>query len=120
MFPKLSLLATSLMVTLAVANYPAPPPGTQNLCCSFVATNTNPVMQIIAGLIPADISSAPNLLAVDCTVIDVFGDDWYDSAHVVSILPANVILCSSNVAVNCQAFNQIGGIISDGCIPISF
>lgn len=94
MFPKLSLLATSLMVvsclvqrgtaatadimlqTLAVANYPPPPSGTTNQCCKTVGTNTNPVISAVAALIGVDISDIVGDLSVGCTVITVLGNTW--------------------------------------------
>ncbi|KAJ7205407.1 hypothetical protein GGX14DRAFT_568745 [Mycena pura] len=123
MFPKLSssLLATSLMVPLAVANYPAPPPGTVNLCCTYVTSNTDSLMQSIASLYDVNLFGVPNNIGFDCTPINILGNQWYDSAHPVAVLPADDILCSSNTAVNCDLFPlDPRGLFYGGCVPISF
>ncbi|KAJ7205399.1 hypothetical protein GGX14DRAFT_397541 [Mycena pura] len=105
MFPKLSLLATSLMVytqTLAVANYPAPPPNTANQCCAFVSTSSNIVISTLATLLGASLTGVLNNIGFGCTAINILSNE-----------------CSAT-AVNCDS-TQIGtgGLINIGCIPIT-
>ncbi|KAJ7205400.1 hypothetical protein GGX14DRAFT_397542 [Mycena pura] len=122
MFSKLSILATSLMVTLAVANYPAPPTGTTNQCCSYVATSIlDAIVVAIAPLIGVNPLTLLSNIGVGCTNINILSNQWYDSAHPVAVLPADDILCSSNTAVNCQTVQQGSPpLISSGCVPITF
>ncbi|KAJ7208561.1 fungal hydrophobin [Mycena pura] len=105
MFSKLSLVVASLLVTLAAANYPAPPPGTADQCCETVGDKSNPIVQTFAALAGVDLSGVlSNLeIGVDCSPITVLGN-----------------VCSST-AVNCPA-NQPGSpaLININCIPITF
>ncbi|KAJ7227014.1 hypothetical protein GGX14DRAFT_627832 [Mycena pura] len=102
MLSKLSLLATSLLVTVAVANYPPAPPGTINQCCATVGSKSNPVIAELAALLGVDISGILSNLGVGCTPITVLGNTC------------------SNTAVNCNA-DQLGhGLINIGCVPITF
>ncbi|KAJ7214962.1 hydrophobin-3 [Mycena pura] len=101
MFSKLSLLATSLLVTLAVANYPPPPAGTANQCCGTVANNKNPVVTAVAAAVGVDLSGILGNIGVNCNPITVLGNTC------------------SQTAVNCNA-NQLGkGLINVGCVPIT-
>ncbi|KAJ7195692.1 fungal hydrophobin [Mycena pura] len=107
MFPKLPLLATALLATLAVAapggSPPPPPPappGTQNVCCTTVGTNKNPVISAVAALLGLDISDVLGDIGIGCTLLSVLGNTC------------------SNTAVNCDA-TQLGGLINIGCVPIT-
>ncbi|KAJ7205406.1 hypothetical protein GGX14DRAFT_568744 [Mycena pura] len=123
MFPKLSLLVTSLMVALAVAKYPPAPLGTVNLCCSIVATSSNVIISTLANLFGVSLSGlgVTGNIGFNCCPINDLGNQWYDSAHPVAVLPADDLLCSSNTAVNCDASPlDPRGLFYGGCVPISF
>ncbi|KAJ7198120.1 hypothetical protein GGX14DRAFT_573676 [Mycena pura] len=92
-------------VTIRVTpNAPSPPPpGTTDLCCSTVGTNSNPTISALAKLLGVDISDVLGNIGVGCTVLTDLGNT-----------------CSTgNTAVNCDS-NPLGdGLIDVGCVPIT-
>ncbi|KAJ7195695.1 fungal hydrophobin [Mycena pura] len=104
MFPKVAVFATALLATLAVAapggSPPPAAPGTTNVCCTSVLTQSDPLTTLLTGLLGINLDGILGSVGLGCTLLSVLGNTC------------------SNTAVNCQS-TQVGGLINIGCIPIT-
>ncbi|KAJ7195694.1 fungal hydrophobin [Mycena pura] len=102
MFPKVAVFATALLATLAVAapNPPPAAPGTTNVCCTSVLTQSDPLTGLLTSLLGLNLEGILGSIGLGCTLLSVLGNTC------------------SNTAVNCQS-TQVGGLINIGCIPIT-
>ncbi|KAJ7208584.1 hypothetical protein GGX14DRAFT_566800 [Mycena pura] len=84
MFTKVSLLVTSLLVTLAVADYPPPQPGSIDMCCDTVGGINDPAVVQTAVGAGIEILDFPGPYGIGCDAIVIFSDPWYGSADAVA------------------------------------
>ncbi|KAJ7469634.1 POH2 hydrophobin [Mycena latifolia] len=108
MFSKLSILATSVLITLAAAipnGTPPPPvtPPTSNQCCSSVqSSSSDSAVAAVAALLGLDLSGLAVPIGLGCSPITVIGDNC------------------GGTEVTCDApEKEWGGLIAINCIPIT-
>ncbi|KAJ7898587.1 fungal hydrophobin [Mycena olivaceomarginata] len=107
MFSKLSLVAASVLITLAAAipgGTPPPPvtPPTSPQCCTSVESSTSSAVSAVAALLGLDLTGINVPIGLGCSPITVVGNN-----------------CGSTT-VNCDApEEEWGGLIAINCLPIT-
>ncbi|KAJ7746174.1 hydrophobin 2 [Mycena maculata] len=105
MFPKLSLVVTSVLITLAAASpWTTPPvtPPTSNQCCTSVEPASSGAASLVAALLGLDLSGLLVDVGLSCSPITVLGNNC------------------GGTTVTCDAPDEEwGGLISINCIPIT-
>ncbi|KAK7018330.1 hydrophobin 2 [Favolaschia claudopus] len=107
MFSKLSVVATTVLITLAAAKpwgTPPPPvtPPTFNQCCASVVDSTDAAASGVAALLGLDLTGLNVPIGLSCSPITVIGNN-----------------CGST-EVTCDApEKEWGGLIAINCIPIT-
>ncbi|KAJ7364713.1 fungal hydrophobin [Mycena albidolilacea] len=105
MFPKLSLVVTSVLVTLAAAsptNTPPVTPPSSPQCCSSVQSSSSNVVSVLAALLGLDLSGLNVPIGLSCSPITVIGNNC------------------GGTTVNCDApQKEWGGLIAINCLPIT-
>ncbi|KAJ7898566.1 fungal hydrophobin [Mycena olivaceomarginata] len=105
MFPKLSLVVTSVLVTLAAASPTNTPPVTalsSPQCCSSVQSSSSNVVTALAALLGLDLSGLNVPIGLSCSPITVIGNNC------------------GGTTVNCDApEKEWGGLIAINCLPIT-
>ncbi|KAJ7469673.1 hydrophobin [Mycena latifolia] len=107
MFSKLSILATSVLITLAAAipnGTPPPPvtPPTSNQCCASVQSASSSDASLVAAVLGLDLSGILVDVGLSCSPITVIGNNC------------------GGTTVTCDApEEEWGGLIAINCIPIT-
>ncbi|KAJ7469627.1 hypothetical protein FB451DRAFT_1400455 [Mycena latifolia] len=105
MFSKLSILATSVLITLAAAApWDTPPvtPPTSNQCCSSVQSSSNSAVSAVAALLGLDLSGLNVPIGLGCSPITVIGNNC------------------GGTTVTCDApEKEWGTLIAINCLPIT-
>ncbi|KAJ6489873.1 hydrophobin [Mycena sanguinolenta] len=107
MFSKLSLVAVSVLITLAAAipnGTPPPPvtPPTSNQCCASVVPASNGAASLVAAILGLDLSGILVDVGLSCSPITVLGNNC------------------GGTTVTCDApEKEWGGLIAINCIPIT-
>ncbi|KAJ7143037.1 hypothetical protein C8R44DRAFT_866284 [Mycena epipterygia] len=105
MFSKLSIVATSALITLAAAiPWTTPPvtPPTSPQCCSSVQSSSSSSVSAVAALLGLDLSGLNIPVGLDCSHITVVGNNC------------------GGITVNCDApEEEWGSLIAINCIPIT-
>ncbi|KAJ7176353.1 POH2 hydrophobin [Mycena crocata] len=105
MFPKLSILATSALLTLAAAiptNTPPVTPPASPQCCSSVVSSTSSVVSVLGALLGLDLSGLNVPIGLSCSPITVIGNNC------------------GGTTVTCDApEKEWGGLIAINCLPIT-
>ncbi|KAJ7364717.1 fungal hydrophobin [Mycena albidolilacea] len=105
MFPKLSLVVTSVLVTLAAAsptNTPPVTPPSSPQCCSSVQSSSSNVVSALAALLGLDLAGLNVPIGLSCSPITVIGNNC------------------GGTTVNCDApEKEWGGLIAINCLPIT-
>ncbi|KAK7046791.1 hydrophobin 2 [Favolaschia claudopus] len=106
MFPKLSIVVASVLITLAAAipNSPPPPVTTPSSpqCCDSVVPSTSAAASAVAALVGLDLTGLNVPVGLSCSPITVVGNN-----------------CGSTT-VTCDAPDkEWGGLIAINCIPIT-
>ncbi|KAJ6453956.1 hydrophobin 2 [Mycena sanguinolenta] len=107
MFSKLTLVAASVLITLAAAipnGTPPPPvtPPTSNQCCASVVPASSSAASLVAAVLGLDLSGILVDVGLSCSPITVLGNNC------------------GGTTVTCDApENEWGGLIAINCIPIT-
>ncbi|KAJ7364721.1 fungal hydrophobin [Mycena albidolilacea] len=107
MFSKLSVVAVSVLITLAAAipnGAPPPPvtPPTSPQCCTSVVSSLSGAASAVAALVGLDLTGLDVPIGLSCSPITVVGNN-----------------CGSTT-VNCDApEKEWGGLIAINCLPIT-
>ncbi|KAF7360974.1 Hydrophobin 2 [Mycena sanguinolenta] len=106
MFSKLSVVAVSVLVTLAAAmpgGYTPPvTTPTSNQCCSSVQSSSSNVVSAVAGLLGLDLSGLNVPIGLGCSPITVLGNNC------------------GGTQVTCESpEKEWGSLIAINCIPIT-
>ncbi|KAJ7659025.1 fungal hydrophobin [Mycena polygramma] len=104
MFSKLSLVATSLLITLAAAIPTAVPVThpTSNQCCQSVVDSSSTAAGKVLGLLGIDLGEITIPVGLDCSPITVLGNDC------------------GGITTRCDAPEiEWAGLIAINCIPIT-
>ncbi|KAJ6518248.1 hydrophobin 2 [Mycena vitilis] len=107
MFTKLSVVAVSVLITLAAAmpgGTPPPPvtPPTSPQCCNSIESVTSSAVSAVAALLGLDLTGLDVPIGLSCSPITVIGNN-----------------CGSTT-VNCDApETEWGGLIAINCLPIT-
>ncbi|KAJ7128330.1 hypothetical protein C8R44DRAFT_873058 [Mycena epipterygia] len=105
MFSKLSIVATSVLITLAAAMPWTTPPvtsPTSSQCCSSVQSSSSSSVAAVAALLGLDLSGLNVPVGLGCSPITVIGNNC------------------GGTTVNCDAPEQEWGtLIAINCIPIT-
>ncbi|KAJ7128650.1 hypothetical protein C8R44DRAFT_851006 [Mycena epipterygia] len=105
MFSKLSIVATSVLITLAAAiPWTTPPvtPPTSNQCCSSVQSSSSSSVSGVAALLGLDLSGLDVPVGLGCSPITVIGNNC------------------GGTSVTCDAPQEAwGSLIAINCIPIT-
>ncbi|KAJ7128633.1 hypothetical protein C8R44DRAFT_732958 [Mycena epipterygia] len=105
MFSKLSIVATSVLITLAAAiPWTTPPvkPPTSNQCCSSVQSSSSSSVSAVAALLGLDLSGLDVPVGLGCSPITVIGNNC------------------GGTSVTCDAPQEAwGSLIAINCIPIT-
>ncbi|KAJ7732933.1 hydrophobin 2 [Mycena maculata] len=106
MFPKLSVVATSVLITLAAAipNNTPPPvtPPTSNQCCASVVPASSSAASLVAAIVGLDLSGLLVDVGLSCSPITVLGNNC------------------GGTTVTCDApEEEWGSLIAINCIPIT-
>ncbi|KAJ7234499.1 hypothetical protein B0H12DRAFT_1239023 [Mycena haematopus] len=105
MFSKLSVVAVSVLITLAAAiPWTTPPvtPPTSNQCCSSVQSSSSSSVSTVASLLGLDLSDLDVPIGLSCSPITVIGNNC------------------GGTSVTCDAPEAAwGGLIAINCIPIT-
>ncbi|KAJ7128583.1 hypothetical protein C8R44DRAFT_979230 [Mycena epipterygia] len=105
MFSKLSIVATSVLITLAAAiPWTTPPvtPPTSNQCCTSVQSSSSTSVSSVAALLGLDLSGLNVPVGLGCSPITVIGNNC------------------GGTTVTCDAPEQAwGSLIAINCIPIT-
>ncbi|KAF7326462.1 Hydrophobin 2 [Mycena sanguinolenta] len=105
MFSKLSVVAVSVLVTLAAAIPNTTPPvttPTSNQCCASVQSSSSNVVSALAALLGLDLSGLNVPIGLSCSPITVLGNNC------------------GGTEVTCDApEKEWGGLIAINCIPIT-
>ncbi|KAJ7445523.1 hydrophobin, partial [Mycena galericulata] len=78
MFSKLSVVATSLLFTLAAATpWTTPPvtPPTSNQCCNSVVSSSSSAASAVAALLGLDLAGLDVPVGLSCSPITVIGNN---------------------------------------------
>ncbi|KAJ7113215.1 hypothetical protein C8R44DRAFT_882220 [Mycena epipterygia] len=105
MFSKLSLIATSVLITLAAASpWTTPPvtPPTSPQCCSSVQLSSSSEASDVADLLGLDLSGLLVFVGLSCTPITVIGINCGGTS----------VICDAPDA-------EWGGLIAINCLPIT-
>ncbi|KAJ7501510.1 hydrophobin 2 [Mycena galericulata] len=106
MFSKLSLVATSVLITLAAATpWTTPPPvtpPTSDQCCDSVASSSSAPASAVAALLGLDLTGLDVPVGLSCSAITVVGNNC------------------RGTTVTCDApEEEWNGLIAINCIPIT-
>ncbi|KAJ7128647.1 hypothetical protein C8R44DRAFT_851004 [Mycena epipterygia] len=105
MFSKLSIVATSVLITLAAAiPWTTPPvtPPTSNQCCSSVQSSSSSAVAAVAAGLGLDLSGLNVPVGLGCSPITVIGNNC------------------GGTTVTCDAPQEAwGSLIAINCIPIT-
>ncbi|KAJ7454213.1 fungal hydrophobin [Mycena latifolia] len=105
MFSKLSVIATSVLITLAAARpWDTPPvtPPTSNQCCNSVQSSSSSSVAAVAALLGLDLSGLDVPVGLGCSPITLVGNNC------------------GGTTVTCDAPEQEwGSLIAINCIPIT-
>ncbi|KAJ7457537.1 hydrophobin 2 [Mycena galericulata] len=106
MFSKLSLVATSVLITLAAATpWTTPPPvtpPTSDQCCDSVASSSSAPASAVAALLGLDLTGLDVPVGLSCSAITVVGNNC------------------GGTTVTCDApEEEWNGLIAINCIPIT-
>ncbi|KAJ7128482.1 hypothetical protein C8R44DRAFT_873198 [Mycena epipterygia] len=105
MFSKLSIIATSVLITLAAAMPWTTPPvttPTSSQCCSSVQSSSSSSVSAVAALLGLDLSGLNVPVGLGCSPITVIGNNC------------------GGTSVTCDAPEQAwGSLIAINCIPIT-
>ncbi|KAJ7469691.1 hypothetical protein FB451DRAFT_1368617 [Mycena latifolia] len=104
MFPKLSIVVTSALITLAAAipNTPPVTPPTSNQCCSSVQSSSSSAVAAVAALLGLNLSGLNVPIGLGCSPITVIGNNC------------------GGTEVTCDApEKEFGSLIAINCIPIT-
>ncbi|KAJ7128502.1 hypothetical protein C8R44DRAFT_873219 [Mycena epipterygia] len=105
MFSKLSIIATSVLITLAAAMPWTTPPvttPTSSQCCSSVQSSSSSSVAAVAALLGLDLSGLDVPVGLGCSPITVIGNNC------------------GGTSVTCDAPEQAwGSLIAINCIPIT-
>ncbi|KAF7326468.1 Hydrophobin 2 [Mycena sanguinolenta] len=106
MFSKLSVVAVSVLVTLAAAmpggTKPPVTTPTSNQCCSSVESSSSNAVGLVAALLGLDLSGLDVPIGLSCSPITVLGNNC------------------GGTEVTCDApEKEWGGLIAINCIPIT-
>ncbi|KAJ7128504.1 hypothetical protein C8R44DRAFT_732851 [Mycena epipterygia] len=105
MFSKLSIVATSVLITLAAAMPWTTPPvttPTSSQCCSSVQSSSSSSVSAVAALLGLDLSGLDVPVGLGCSPITVIGNNC------------------GGTSVTCDAPEQAwGSLIAINCIPIT-
>ncbi|KAJ7128489.1 hypothetical protein C8R44DRAFT_732832 [Mycena epipterygia] len=105
MFSKLSIIATSVLITLAAAMPWTTPPvttPTSSQCCSSVQSSSSSSVSAVAALLGLDLSGLDVPVGLGCSPITVIGNNC------------------GGTSVTCDAPEQAwGSLIAINCIPIT-
>ncbi|KAJ7457557.1 hydrophobin 2 [Mycena galericulata] len=105
MFSKLSVVATSVLITLAAATpWTTPPvtPPTSNQCCNSVESSSSSVVSTVAALLGLDLSGLDVPIGLSCSPITVLGNN-----------------CGGTTVVCDSPDQEWGGLIAINCLPIT-
>ncbi|KAK7018318.1 hydrophobin 2 [Favolaschia claudopus] len=102
MFPKLSLLATAALLTLATATTPPVTPPTSNQCCTSVLDSGSAAVSAVAALVGLDLNGLNVPVGLGCSPITVIGNN-----------------CGSTTVVCDAPEKQWGSLIAINCLPIT-
>ncbi|RDX51667.1 fungal hydrophobin [Lentinus brumalis] len=106
MFAKLAIYTTAVFSVLAVATPVARDTGSCSTgsiqCCDSVSKASDPTTSVLLGLLGVVVQGVDVLVGLTCSPISVVG--------------VGSSSCSSNVV--CCENNNVGGLISVGCLPI--
>ncbi|KAF8145375.1 hypothetical protein K438DRAFT_1872216 [Mycena galopus ATCC 62051] len=110
MFPKLSVVVASVLITLAAAmpgnsgGSPPPPvtPPTSNQCCSSVVPASDGAASIVAALLGLDLSGLLVDVGLSCSPITIIGNN-----------------CGGTTVTCDSPEEEWGGLIAINCIPIT-
>ncbi|KAJ7501512.1 hydrophobin [Mycena galericulata] len=105
MFSKLSIVATSVLITLAAATpWTTPPvtPPTSDQCCDSVVSPSSSAASAVAATLGLSLTGLDVPVGLSCSPITVIGDDC------------------AGTTVTCDAPEvEWGGLIAINCIPIT-
>ncbi|KAJ7128485.1 hypothetical protein C8R44DRAFT_873201 [Mycena epipterygia] len=105
MFSKLSIIATSVLITLAAAMPWTTPPvttPTSSQCCSSVQSSSSSSVSAVAATLGLDLSGLDVPVGLGCSPITVIGNNC------------------GGTSVTCDAPEQAwGSLIAINCIPIT-
>ncbi|KAJ7128619.1 hypothetical protein C8R44DRAFT_850990 [Mycena epipterygia] len=105
MFSKLSIVATSVLITLAAAiPWTTPPvtPPTSNQCCSSVQSSSSSAVAAVAAGLGLNLSGLDVPVGLGCSPITVIGNNC------------------GGTSVTCDAPQEAwGSLIAINCIPIT-
>ncbi|KAF8145377.1 hypothetical protein K438DRAFT_1991907 [Mycena galopus ATCC 62051] len=107
MFPKLSVVVASVLITLAAAipnGTPPPPvtPPTSNQCCASVVPASSSAASLVAAVLGLDLSGILVDVGLSCSPITVLGNNC------------------GGTTVTCDSPEQEwNGLIAINCIPIT-
>ncbi|KAJ7898582.1 fungal hydrophobin [Mycena olivaceomarginata] len=105
MFSKLSVVAASVLITLAAAipnGTPPVTPPTSPQCCASVVSSLSGAASAVAALVGLDLTGLDVPIGLSCSPITVVGNN-----------------CGSTT-VNCDApEKEWGGLIAINCLPIT-
>ncbi|KAJ7128624.1 hypothetical protein C8R44DRAFT_850995 [Mycena epipterygia] len=105
MFSKLSIVATSVLITLAAAMpWTTPPvtPPTSNQCCSSVQSSSSSAVAAVAAGLGLNLSGLDVPVGLGCSPITVIGNNC------------------GGTSVTCDAPQEAwGSLIAINCIPIT-
>ncbi|KAJ7457555.1 hydrophobin 2 [Mycena galericulata] len=105
MFSKLSVVATSVLITLAAATpWSTPPvtPPSSNQCCNSVESSSSSAVSAVAALLGLDLSGLDVPIGLSCSPITVIGNNC------------------GGTTVTCDApEEEWNGLIAINCIPIT-
>ncbi|KAF7348860.1 Hydrophobin 2 [Mycena venus] len=107
MCSKFSVVAASVLITLAAATpngTPPPPitPPTTLMCCASVVSSTSSTVSTISGLLGIDLAGIDVLFGLSCTPITVIGDNC----------GGTIVVCDAPEA-------EWGGLIALNCLPVT-
>ncbi|KAJ7469714.1 hypothetical protein FB451DRAFT_1560044 [Mycena latifolia] len=105
MFPRLSIVVTSALITLAAAipnTTPPVTPPTSDQCCTSVQSSNSNVVSVVAALLGLDLSGLNVPIGLGCSPITVIGNNC------------------GGTEVTCDApEKEFGSLIAINCIPIT-
>ncbi|KAJ7455090.1 hydrophobin 2 [Mycena latifolia] len=115
MLSKLSVVATSVLITLAAAIPTTTPPvttPTSPQCCTSVQSSSSSAVSTVAALLGLDLSGLDVPIGLSCSPITVIGNNCEHSELTRA--------ASGGTTVTCDApEKEWGGLIAINCLPIT-